>query len=269
MTRILTVASQKGGVGKTTTALNLGYMLGRLGDKVLVVDADPQGGMAIASNLRKRTEMGLVQLLSGQLTPEEVITHTRDGSLSMVGSGVVEPEDTESLEGAARNGDLQHALESLVHGFDYVFIDAPAGVGGLVTALLGASDDVLLMLRCRALSLKSLPAFLKLIRYVRRDRNPRLRLEGTLVTMYHADSALESEFLAELETTMPEALVFRTVVKHDQRFEAASIRSLPVSLLPDGRDVARPYLELAIEFKEREAMRRFGGEVDEHVEGLF
>ncbi len=269
MGRILTVASQKGGVGKTTTALNLGYTLARLGHSVLLVDADPQGGIAIASNLKKKTDVGLVHLLRGEVSAEEVAVTTKDGSMSIVGSGVMTPADTVCIEDAAREGKLQLAIQGICEGYDYVFLDAPAGVGGIVTSLLTVSDGVILMLRCRSLVLKSLPIFLKLLREVRFQHNPALQLEGALVTMWQGDNELERQTLKELAQSVPEALFFRTVIPEDDNFEHASIKAVPVILLPGGRETARPYLELAMELKERELLRGIGEDADEQTDGLF
>lgn len=269
MGRILTVASQKGGVGKTTTALNLGYTLARLGHSVLLIDGDPQGGIAIASNLKKRTEAGLVHLLRGEATAEEVVAKTKSGGMSVVGSGVASPADTICIEEAARDGRLKSAIEGICGGYDYVFLDAPAGVGGIVTSLLGISDGVILMLRCRTLVLKSLPIFLKLLREVRDQHNPALQLEGALVTMWNGGNELERQTLAELLQSVPEALFFRTVIPEDDNFEHASIKAVPAILLSGGRETARPYLELAMELKEREVLRGIGGDADEQTDGLF
>jgi chromosome partitioning protein len=269
MGRTLTVASQKGGVGKTTTALNLGYTLARLGHRVLLVDADPQGGMAIASNLKKKATVGLVDFLRGDVNPEDIVVSTRDGRMSVVGSGVIRPDDTILIEDSARDGRLQSAIETIRGGFDYVFLDAPAGVGGIVSSLLGVSDGVILMLRCRSLVLKSLPIFLKLLRQVRDEHNPELQLEGALVTMWKGDSDLERQTLDELVACIPEALFFRTVIPEDENFEHASIKAVPVILLPGGRKTARPYLELAMEIKEREVLRGIGGDADDQADGLF
>lgn len=269
MPRVLTVASQKGGVGKTTTVLNLGYTLARLGTRVLLVDADAQGGMAIASNLKKKTDRGLVHLLRGEASPEEITAVTRDGKMWIVGSGVSTPEDVFFLEERARDGSLEAAIRDLSRGYDHVFLDAPAGVGGTVTALLAASDGVILILHCRNLLLKSLPIFLKLVRHVRTHHNPDLVLDGALVTMWNSESPFEREILSELSESVPDALFFRTVIPSDGRFEEASIKAVPVMLLPEGRETARPYLELALEMKERELLRGVGGESDEHADGLF
>ena len=269
MPRVLTIASQKGGVGKTTTALNLGYTLARLGHRVLLVDADPQGGMAIASNLRKRTEKGLVQLICGDAAPSDVVIEAKSSSLSVIGSGVTEPEDAEFIEGAARSGELGDTITRIAAPFDYVLLDAPAGIGGVVSALLTASDGVILMMRCRTLLLKSLPIFLKLVRQIRSEKNLRLSLEGALVTMWDPRNPLEKDLFEELTATVPDALFFRTVIPYDDRFEEASIKAIPMYLLPDARDASRPYLELAMEIKERELLRGIGETDDEQVDGLF
>lgn len=269
MARVVTIASQTGGVGKTTTALNLGYLLSRLGERVLLVDIDPQGGMTVASNVRKKTDRGLAQLLSGQATREEVVVQSRLQGIAVVGSGANTPEDTWLLEDAARDGSLTTLLRQLAEGYTYTFVDAPAGVGRIVAATLAASDSVILVVRPRALNLKTLPVFLRLVKFVRDHHNPGLRLEGALVTMRDETSGVEEGLIVELESTLPPELLFRAVVGYDERFEEASIEALPIALLPDGREPARSYLELALEIKERDLLRCVGGDADADAQGLF
>lgn len=269
MATVLTVASQTGGAGKTTTALNLGYMLSRLGERVLLIDADPQGGLAVASNLGKRTSVGLVQVLRGELACDSAAATTRLENLAILGSGVCEPTDTADLEAASRDGSLVTTIGLCARPYTYAIIDAPAGVGSIVAAALAASNATLLVLRLRTLNLKTLPSFLRLLRHVREETNPRLRLEGALVTMRDASSALESELELELQSTLPEEMLLQVPVPLDPRFEEASLRALPVAMLPGGREPARAYLALALELKERELLRRVGGDADELAEGLF
>lgn len=267
MGKIICIASQKGGVGKTTSALNLGYSLSRVGSRVLLVDGDPQAGMTIATNLRKRTDKGLIHVIRDNLPPAEIVMTTRDHTLAVAGIGQLEPEDVFLLEEAAHSDILAQALRKVAENFDYVVIDAPAGIGSLVTALLGASDGVILVAAPRLLALKTLPSFLNLLRWIRERRNPALQLDGILVTMHNPLSAAENQLHEELRSAFPAEIFFRTTVPIHEAFERASIRSIPVALLPESQGAAKPYFDLAMELKERELLQK-GGE-DEHVTGLF
>jgi chromosome partitioning protein len=266
--KIICVAGQKGGVGKTTTALNLGYTLSRVGSRVLLVDGDPQAGMTLATSLRARTEKGLIDVLRGDLAPADVVVKTRDESLSVAGIGDLEPEDVFLLEDDRQRERMAAAIRELASGYDFVFLDAPAGVGGLVATWLSAADSVMLVVTPRLLSLTSLPPFLGLLLWIQEHRNPRLALEGVLITMHDAGNASENEIIGELRGAFPAGSVFRVTIPADENFEVASERSLPVALLPGGAPLARPYLELAVELKSRE-LAGTAGSSDEPVRGLF
>lgn len=267
MGRTISIASQKGGVGKTTTALNLGYSLCRLGHRVLLVDCDPQGGMALATNLRKRTSAGLIDMMRDGAPVSDVVMTTRNPALAVAGIGRLEPEEVFFLEQAARAGGFGYALKKVGEGFDYTILDAPAGVGAIVTAALSASDGVLLTVVPRVLTLKSLPSFLSLVRHVREGGNPDLALEGVLVTMF-SGSESDTAITRELRESFPPEVFFRTMIPLDDTFEQASIRSVPVALQAGGDEAAKRYRELALELKERELLRE-GGSDDEHLAGLF
>lgn len=269
MRKIITVASQKGGVGKTTTTLNLGYNLSRLGGRVLIVDGDPQGGISIASNLKKRTTRGIVNVLKGECSARDIIMTTKEDTLSIAGIGTTGPQDVILLEAEASGGKLKELLRSLSAGYSYVLVDAPAGVGGIVTALLGASDSVILLAQCRTLSLKTLPSFLKLVEWVRENRNGSLGFEGVVFTMINEKNAYELQLRDEAEKMFPEGALFRATIPYDDFFERASARSVPVAMLRDGRNAGSYYMNLAMELKERELKRELGGERDEDADGLF
>jgi chromosome partitioning protein len=268
MRRIISVASQKGGVGKTTTVLNLGFTMSRLGGRVLLVDGDPQGGIAIAVDLKKRTSKGMIDVLRGRCAPAEIIMTTKENTLAVAGIGALEPEDIPFLEAEAASGRLRALLGTLGSDFSTVFLDAPAGLGSLVTALLGASDGVLLISQCKTLSLKSLPAFLKLVQWVRQRGNPSLEFEGIVFSMVE-NSPYELQLHEMAQQMFPDDAVFKTTVPYDRAFEQASARAVPVAMLRGETTLRRVYLDLAMELKERLLRRDLGSDQDDEREGLF
>jgi len=123
MGKIIAIASQKGGVGKTTTALNLGYCMTRFGSKVLLIDGDPQGGMSIASNLSTQTNLGLMNLVKNTAKANEIVLTTRDKTMGILGLGRLQPDDVLLLENEARTGNLGMLIRTLTKGYDYIIID--------------------------------------------------------------------------------------------------------------------------------------------------
>ncbi len=255
MSRIITIGSQKGGSGKTTTALNLGYSLGRMAGRTLVVDLDPQGGISLASNLRNHTTRGLVDVLRGDASAGDVAAEARDGSMSVAGIGVVDPGAVQLIEQSAWNGVLAGVLRELAEGFRYTLIDAPAGLGGGVRAALTVSDGAIVPADCQGLTLKSLPLFLNLIDHVASERAgvaSTLRLDGILINRYDKRSETEREVRSQLMNVIPEDAFFRTVIPHHEAFVSSSLTAIPAVLQQEAPEIARLYLELALEVRERE-----------------
>jgi|CXWL01.1.fsa_nt_gi chromosome partitioning protein len=252
MRRILSIASQKGGVGKTTTALNLAYSLGRIVGQVVLFDLDPQSGLTHATNLRRRTSRGLADVVAGRCSPEEVRATTRDGVLTLVGMGDLTADRVPEIEAAARDGRLRAAVDAIASHDRYAVIDAPAGIGALARSALEIADGVILVVNSRAMSVRSIPAFLSLVKDVARQANPRLKLEGVLVSMFDTRSPSEGRMLDELRQTLPPDLLFRTVVPCREEVETASAACLPLALTKGAEDLARLFLDLALEVRERE-----------------
>jgi len=269
MGKIITVASQKGGVGKTTTALNFAYSLSRLGERVLLLDADPQGGMSVATNIKKKTNLGLVDYLAGHCKIKDIAFYTREKKLAIMGFGTASPEAALQMETWSREGLLGTTLKRFSEHFDYLIIDSPAGLGSLVTALLNASDGIILTTQCKVLSLKTLSHMLSLVSWVRTHSNPDLQLEGVVLTMRHLDNETENEMFAEVVSGFPKELFFNTVITYDPIFETASLRAVPVAMLKLGRIAAKNYFALATEYKEREMLAQVKGENDDLDTGLF
>ena len=269
MKKIIAIASHKGGVGKTTTVLNLGFSLNQLGQKVMLIDGDPQGGIAIASNLKKRTTLGIINLLKNDASPKDVIIPTRDKTMSVVGIGAIEPEDVLFMEKEALRGNLGRIIQSISDGFDYVLLDSPAGLGGVVTALLTVSDGVIIPINCHSLVVKTIPSFLKLINRVRDKLNPSLRIEGMLINMFNEKKTAETEVYNEMMKQFPPTVFFNTLIPFDENVEGASIKAIPVGMLPEAQNIARAYIDLATELRIREIQVNMGGVADEYAEGLF
>jgi len=267
MARIVTVGSHKGGVGKTTTVLNLGHAFSRLGRRVLIVDADPQGGLALASNLKARAKAGMAQALRGAASREQIVATTRDGLLSVVGAGGDQNADILQLEEAATTGALGELLRQLAEGQDLVLVDAPAGVGRYLHGLLLASDGFMGVTAARALSVRGLPVLMQAFEAARAE-HPALTFEGLLLAMYDVLQQAEADLRNSLRRQMPEGSLFRTVIPAVPAMEKASQKCVPAAMLPEAGRVARAYLDLATEITERQERLRRPAGADEG-EGLF
>ncbi len=254
MSRIITIASQKGGVGKTTTALNLGYGLSRAGKRTLVIDGDPQGGLTAACNLKKKTARGLLHVLEEEIDaashPAGSLFHE---NLAILGSGAIDANDISRLEEAAEQGQLVPAIQRLAAGFEYVLLDAPVGVGRIARALLSASDFYLIVINCKAGTMKTLPRMMRTAEWVRAEVKPDLRFLGVLVNMYDGDSSPEKKIYAYFKASLSRNFFFDTVIPLDDRFERASFHSVPVAMLRQGENPFFPHASLARELLARTA----------------
>ncbi len=251
MATIITIASQKGGVGKTTTALNLGYSLSRQGKKVLIVDGDPQGGLTAACNLKKKTAKGLLHVLDGTVQGLDAIQPLYHSTFAALGSGVINAEDIASFESAAAEEHLTTVLRELATGYDYLILDAPVGVGVVVKALLSASDFYLIVINCKAGTMKTLPRLMKTGEWVKKNINLNLKFLGVLVNMYDATNSWEEKIYTYFKSSLSRNFFFDTVFPLDNQLETASFRSLPVAMVKEGADIAASFDRFADEILSR------------------
>ena len=249
MTRIIAIANQKGGVGKTTTAINLSHALARLGRKVLLIDMDPQGnagrGVGIDINIQENT---IYEILSKRLTPTQAITTTSFDGLDVIPANL----RLAQFE-AEHNGTFSPFLtlkKALAHlpknHYDYVIIDCPPSLGLLCLNALVAADSVLIPVQCEYFAMEAVAAIISTVARVQHDMNPRLTIEGFLLTMYDQRTTLGTEIQSQVRKTFKEN-TFLTVVPRNQSISESQGRQEPVTTFRPTSQGASAYFALARE----------------------
>ncbi|MGA7675770.1 MAG: ParA family protein [Rhizomicrobium sp.] len=258
--RVLVVANQKGGVGKTTTAINLGTALAAVGEPTLIVDIDPQGnastGLGIPRSERKLTTY---DVLMGQARLGEAIVATRIPRLSLVPSTVdLTGAELELIDVERRNDRLKDALaEYSVHvssPFSYVLIDCPPSLSLLTVNAMVAADAVVVPLQCEFFALEGLSQLLKTIELVRAKLNPSLEIQGIVLTMFDKRNKLSDQVAADVRQNMGD-MVYNTMIPRNVRVSEAPSHGLPALVYDLRCPGSQAYIKLAGELIQRERMR--------------
>jgi chromosome partitioning protein len=252
-TRTIAVANQKGGVGKTTTTVNLAAALAAVGERVLLVDMDPQGNATMGCGVDKHgIEAGSYEVLCTGHEISEAITRSRDTGVSVVAANsALTAAEIELLRGEDGPLRLRLALQSVVGSFDHVFVDCPPALNMLTVNALVAATHVVIPIQCEYYALEGLSALLDTIERIRRTRNPKLRIGGLLRTMFDSRNRLANEVSNQLTHHFGDR-VYDTVVPRNVRLAEAPSYGLPINLYDKTSRGAKAYRALAEEVLRRQ-----------------
>lgn len=253
MGKVVTIVNQKGGVGKTTTAINLAAGVAVAECSSLLIDTDPQANTTSGLGVDAREEVkNVYDVLVNDLDPHLVIVKTEMPFLSLLPSNInLVGAEVEMVEMENRERLMQEVVEKLRREYDYVFIDCPPSLGLLTLNALVAADAVLIPVQCEYYALEGLSQLLNTIRMVQQGLNPKLEIEGVLMTMYDSRLRLSNQIVEEVKKHFGEK-VYRTVISRNVRLSEAPSYGKPVLLYEAVSSGARNYMELAREFLRRQ-----------------
>ena len=249
---MVAIANQKGGVAKTTTAINLSACLAELGNRVLLVDLDPQGnatsGLGIAKHKLTRC---IYDVLINDVPLEQVIQKTDQKNLKVVPARIqLAGAEIELVSQISREGKLRSALDNIKNNYDFIFIDCPPSLGLLTLNALTAATDVLIPIQCEYYALEGLTLLMSTLEKVRKHLNPNLNILGALLTMFDARTNLAIQVVDEVKKYFPQK-VFKTIISRNVRLSEAPSHGKPINSYDTRSRGAEVYRELAKEVLER------------------
>jgi chromosome partitioning protein len=249
MGKTVVFANQKGGVGKTTTAVNLGAYLAEAGKRVLLIDFDPQANSSSSLGIDGRGR-GIYELLINKSRPREVIQETRTPGLHVIASSIhLTGATVELINKPGREYLLKKAIETTRSDFDYLFVDCPPSLGLLTVNGLVAADSVIIPLQCEYFAMEGLSKLLKTIQRVQQRLNPGLKIGGILFTMFDSRTRLANEVVKEVSGYFKEK-VFTTIIPRNVRLSEAPSYAKPINQYDPECIGALSYRRLAKEVME-------------------
>ena len=253
MGRIIAVANQKGGVGKTTTAINLAACLAEAGKKVLTIDLDPQGNMTSGLGVDKNeVENTVYELMLDECSIKESMTDTVVDGMKVIPSNVnLAGAEIELLGIPEKEYILRNAVDYIKEDYDFIVIDCPPSLSMLTVNALSAADTVLVPIQCEYYALEGLTQLLHTINLVKSRLNPDLEMEGVVFTMYDARTNLSLQVVENVKDNLQER-VYKTIIPRNVRLAEAPSHGLPINLYDARSTGAEAYHQLAEEVINRE-----------------
>jgi len=254
VSKIFAVTNQKGGVGKTTTSVNLAAALAEQGMRVLLVDLDPQGNATMGSGIDKNEqEITAYDVLTDQASPEKAIQYSETGNYDVLPSnGDLTAAEVEMLSMMMKEHRLRAALKRIRDQYDYILIDCPPSLNMLTVNALTAAEGVLIPMQCEYYALEGISALLQTIKQIQGALNPALKVEGVVRTMYDPRSSLTTEVSSQLNNFFGESLYAAVIPRNVRLAEAPSFGEPILKYDPQSRG-ATAYRELAQEMLARHA----------------
>lgn len=253
MVKVIAVANQKGGVGKTTTSVNLAACLAALDRKVLLIDSDPQGNATSGYGFDRRDlKKCIYDALINEAPMQEIILHTEYKNLDIVPAKIqLAGAEIELVSLMNREGRLKNALERVKHDYDYVIIDCPPSLGLITVNGLTAANSVLIPIQCEFYALEGVTMLMNTIQLVQRNLNPALKLEGIVMTMFDSRTNLSQEVVSEVQKYF-KSKVYNTVIPRNVRLSEAPSHGKPVIYYDNKSKGAQVYMDLAREVIDNE-----------------
>ena len=257
MGRIVAIANQKGGVGKTTTSINLAASLGVLEKKVLLIDADPQANATSSLIENPENIPGTYELIEHQLDAKELITKTTSPNLDMIPANInLVGVEVELIDKIDREKMLKKALENIKNEYEFIIIDCPPSLGLITLNCLTSANSVLIPIQCEYFALEGLGKLLSTVRKIQQLHNPKLDIEGLLLTMYDSRLKLSNLVIEEVKTHFQE-IVFNTIIQRNVRLSEATGHCKSILKYDATSRGAINYLNLEKEFLEKNSVDEY------------
>lgn len=253
MGRVIAVANQKGGVGKTTTTINLAAAIGEKNKKVLLIDIDPQGNSTRGLGVDKqKLESTIYHMLLGEATFKEVVIRKQFKNLDIIPANVnLAGAEVELIPLENSSFVLRNLLEEIREQYDFVFIDCPPSLSILTLNALSAADTVLVPIQCEFFALEGLSQLMYTINLVRKRLNPKLIIEGIVFTMFDSRTNLSIQVVEEVKRELIHTNIYQTIIPRNIRLSEAPSYGLPINQYDDKSKGAKSYEMLAQEVIER------------------
>ena len=247
MGKIISVANQKGGVGKTTTTVNLSTILAKKGKKVLLIDTDPQGNATSGLGVSKDVELSVYDILIGDTEFDETLQETAIKNLKVCPSNIsLAGAEVQLVSMMSREQRLKTKLDKIKDQYDYILIDCPPSLGLVTLNAFTASDSVLIPVQCEYFALEGLGQLLNTVNLVKKHLNKNLEIEGALLTMYDARTNLSNQVVKEVKKYF-EDKVYKTVITRNVRLSEAPSYGMPITVYDPRSKGAKAYEKFAKE----------------------